>query len=381
MRLVDDEQPDALGEQRQHRVAELRVVEPLGADQQQVDRVVGEQRADLLPRVAVRRVDRVRADPEPLGRGDLVAHQRQQRRDDQRRARRRARAAARWRGSRPPTCPSPCAARTARGRARRRGRAPPRAGAGGTRRPARRARAAARWRGPRRWRSASEDSRTPRRRVSPPGRRPAGVRPGSGQSQPSCGSGFIPREIRATNRRWRARRRRRLHRAAVMRAAPEPEDVHAAPRDPRRTRSRGSSTAPTRPRRRAGSRPPGPGSRVRHVDEARALVVPRVRQDPVLRVEVVRRAVDRVVDERALLLVRVPRPDRLQAERLRLGRAPGLAAVGALERGDPELAEPVAVRRRIGLLGRQDQLRRVIAVAPIAARRGARSPPGGTRCA
>ena len=39
VRLVDHEQPDALGEQRQHRVAELRVVEPLGADQQQVDRV------------------------------------------------------------------------------------------------------------------------------------------------------------------------------------------------------------------------------------------------------------------------------------------------------------------------------------------------------
>ena len=30
MRLVDDEQADALGEQRQHPLAELRVVEPLG---------------------------------------------------------------------------------------------------------------------------------------------------------------------------------------------------------------------------------------------------------------------------------------------------------------------------------------------------------------
>ena len=118
VRLVDDQQPDPLGEQRQHRVAELRVVEPLRADEQQVDRVVGEQRADLVPRVAVRRVDRVRADPEPLRRGDLVAHQREQRRDDQRRARRRARAAARWRGSRRPTCPSPSAARTAPARGR-----------------------------------------------------------------------------------------------------------------------------------------------------------------------------------------------------------------------------------------------------------------------
>ena len=41
---------------------------------------------DLVPRVAVGRVDRVRAQPEPLGGRDLVAHQRQQRRDDQRRA-------------------------------------------------------------------------------------------------------------------------------------------------------------------------------------------------------------------------------------------------------------------------------------------------------
>ena len=86
MRLVDDEQPDPLGEQRQHRVAELRVVEPLGADEQEIDRIGRQQPAHLLPRLAVGRVDRVRADPEPLGGRDLVAHQREQRRDDQRRA-------------------------------------------------------------------------------------------------------------------------------------------------------------------------------------------------------------------------------------------------------------------------------------------------------
>ncbi len=84
VRLVDHDETDPRREQRQHPVAELRVVEPLGTDQQQVDRVLREQRLDLGPRVAVGRVDRVRADPEPLGRGDLVAHQRQQRRDDQR---------------------------------------------------------------------------------------------------------------------------------------------------------------------------------------------------------------------------------------------------------------------------------------------------------
>ena len=85
VRLVDHQQPDALGEQRQHLGAELRVVEPLGADQEHVDGVGGEQVADLGPGVAVRRVDRVGADADPLGGGDLVAHQRQQRRDDQRR--------------------------------------------------------------------------------------------------------------------------------------------------------------------------------------------------------------------------------------------------------------------------------------------------------
>jgi hypothetical protein len=86
VRLVDDQQADPLGEQRQHLGAEGRVVEPLGADQQHVDGVGGQQILDLRPRVAVGRVDRVRADPDPLRRRDLVAHQRQQRRDDQRRA-------------------------------------------------------------------------------------------------------------------------------------------------------------------------------------------------------------------------------------------------------------------------------------------------------
>jgi hypothetical protein len=87
VRLVDGEQADSLGEQRQHRLAELRVVQALGADEQQVDRVVGEQPADLLPRAAVGRVDRVRPDAQALDGGDLVAHQGQQRRDDQRRSR------------------------------------------------------------------------------------------------------------------------------------------------------------------------------------------------------------------------------------------------------------------------------------------------------
>ncbi len=84
VRLVDDEQADPLGEDRQHLGAELRVVQPLGADQQQVDGVGVEQAGDLAPGVAVGRVDSVRTDPEPLRRGDLVAHEGQQGRHDQR---------------------------------------------------------------------------------------------------------------------------------------------------------------------------------------------------------------------------------------------------------------------------------------------------------
>jgi hypothetical protein len=85
VRLVYDEQADRRREARQHVVAKARVVEPLGADQEQVDRAGAELRAHLLPVLAVGAVDRVRAQPEPLGGGDLVAHQREQRADDQRR--------------------------------------------------------------------------------------------------------------------------------------------------------------------------------------------------------------------------------------------------------------------------------------------------------
>jgi hypothetical protein len=42
MGLVDHEQPDRGGEQGQHVVTEPRVVQPLRADQQQVDRSGGE---------------------------------------------------------------------------------------------------------------------------------------------------------------------------------------------------------------------------------------------------------------------------------------------------------------------------------------------------
>ena len=83
--LVDDEQPDALGERRQQAVAEVRVVEPLRADQQHVDRAVAQRRLDGLPLLGVRRVDGVGGDAGARRGLDLVAHQRQQRRHDQRR--------------------------------------------------------------------------------------------------------------------------------------------------------------------------------------------------------------------------------------------------------------------------------------------------------
>ena len=84
VRLVDHQQADTGGEDRQHLLAELRVVEPLGADQQQIDGVGLQQGRDLAPSVAVGRVDGVRPQAEPACRVDLVAHQRQQRGDDQR---------------------------------------------------------------------------------------------------------------------------------------------------------------------------------------------------------------------------------------------------------------------------------------------------------
>ena len=86
MGLVDHQQPDRRREQRQHLVAKPRVVQALGADQQQVDRASREPVADVVPLLAVGAVDRVRSQTEALGGGDLVAHQRQQRADDQRRA-------------------------------------------------------------------------------------------------------------------------------------------------------------------------------------------------------------------------------------------------------------------------------------------------------
>jgi hypothetical protein len=61
VRFVDHQQPHRGGEQRQHLVTEARVVQSLGADQQQVELVGGQPSGDLLPLVAIGGVDRVGA--------------------------------------------------------------------------------------------------------------------------------------------------------------------------------------------------------------------------------------------------------------------------------------------------------------------------------
>ena len=83
--LVDDEQAAGRGQAREHLVAEAGVVEPLGADEQHVDLTGVDLVVDRLPLVDVGGVDRHRPDAGTLGRGDLVAHQREQRADDHRR--------------------------------------------------------------------------------------------------------------------------------------------------------------------------------------------------------------------------------------------------------------------------------------------------------
>ena len=79
MRLVDDDQAGAGRELGQHLVAEVGVVEALGADEQDVDRALLDVGEDLLPVVGVGGVDRRGVDAGAFGGGDLVAHQGEQR--------------------------------------------------------------------------------------------------------------------------------------------------------------------------------------------------------------------------------------------------------------------------------------------------------------
>ena len=84
--LVDDEQTHALAQHRQLLLAEAWVGEPLRRDQQDVDIVGRKTRPDVVPLVGVGRVDRHGPHARALGGGHLVAHERDERRDEQRRA-------------------------------------------------------------------------------------------------------------------------------------------------------------------------------------------------------------------------------------------------------------------------------------------------------
>ena len=85
VRFVDDEHPHAADQCRQLFVAELRVVEPFGRDQQDVDLVARQCRLGVGPLVGVRGVDRDRSHAGPGSSGHLVAHERQQGRHEHRR--------------------------------------------------------------------------------------------------------------------------------------------------------------------------------------------------------------------------------------------------------------------------------------------------------
>ena len=83
MRLVDHEQADAPRHRHEHVLDETLVGRPLGGNQQDIDAVLVQRAFDFRPRVAIGGIDRASAQAQAFGGIDLVAHQRQQRRDDQ----------------------------------------------------------------------------------------------------------------------------------------------------------------------------------------------------------------------------------------------------------------------------------------------------------
>ena len=83
MRFVDHQQGNPLRHARQHLVTKALVGQPFWRDQQDVHLVAPNRRLDTLPIVLIVGIDRDRPHPHALRRGDLVAHQRQQRRDEQ----------------------------------------------------------------------------------------------------------------------------------------------------------------------------------------------------------------------------------------------------------------------------------------------------------
>ena len=115
VRLVDHEQADASRDELgQHVVAEPRVGEALGRDEQQVDRSSAASRASISSQSSRLSLLMVSArTPARSAAIDLVAHEREQRRDEQRRPRAVVAQEPRSRRSRPRSCPSRCAARRA----------------------------------------------------------------------------------------------------------------------------------------------------------------------------------------------------------------------------------------------------------------------------
>ena len=86
VRLVDHQQGDPVLNCGKEFIPEVIILQLLGRDEQHVDLVALDCVLDPVPFTAVVGAFPFRADSHPLRRLDLVAHQRQQRRDEERRS-------------------------------------------------------------------------------------------------------------------------------------------------------------------------------------------------------------------------------------------------------------------------------------------------------
>lgn len=81
--FVDDDEAEEGQQLRQHFVAELRIVQPLRGDEENVEAAGLEVLEHGIPFGDVRGIEAGGTDSGTFGRGDLVAHERQQRGDDE----------------------------------------------------------------------------------------------------------------------------------------------------------------------------------------------------------------------------------------------------------------------------------------------------------